>query len=35
MKNKGSRYKSEAEKYGYPCFNSSDKAFEYCMNLLQ
>jgi len=31
----GSRYKSEAKKYNYPCFNSSDEAFEYCLNLLK
>jgi hypothetical protein len=28
------RYKSEAEKYGYPVFESSDKALEYALKVL-
>jgi hypothetical protein len=29
------RYKSEAEKYGYPVFESSDEAFTYALKLLE
>jgi len=29
------RYKAEAEKNGYPVFETADEAFEYCLNLLQ